>query len=209
MQNRRKTQTKAFRFDVSLLEGLKRAADNAGMTKNAFMSAVLADRLLIDALVRAFHKISLSDETFLSILGSADADAIEMAGSEMARKNFPMVCELYQRSGHPLAFREFLTQILGKHAGWFHAEDDGDGTQRWMTLTHPFGRKWSIFVKAYILSAYSTISKDKIKIEIADQFIRIDFRRHNDSQSGTNRVSYYPGDKVSSQRSENEKRASA
>ena len=175
MENRSKTQTKAFRFDVSLLEALKRAAHNAGMTKNAFMSAVLADRLLIDPLVRAFHKVSLSDETFLSILGSVDADAVEMAGSEMARKNFPLVCELYRNSGRPLAFREFLTKILGNHAGWFYVEDDGDGTRRLMTLRHPFGRKWSIFVKSYILSAYSTISKDRMKIEIVDQFIRIDF----------------------------------
>ena len=173
MQERRKTQTESFRFDVSSLEGLKSAAKNAGMTKNAFMSALLADRLFIDPLVRTFHKISLSDETFLSILGSRDANALEIAGSEMARRNFPLVCELYQRR-QPLTFRQFLTQILDKHAGWFHVEE-GDGTQRWVTLMHPFGRMWSIFVRSYILSAYSIISKDKIKIEIADQFIRVDF----------------------------------
>jgi hypothetical protein len=175
MQERRKTRTKAIRFNVSLLEGLERAADNAGMSQNAFMGELLADRLLVDPLVRAFHGIGLSDETFQSILGSTDADAVEMAGSEMARKNFPLVCELYRTSGQILAFREFLIEILGKHAGWFHMEDDGDGTQRSMTLTHSFGRKWSIFVKSYILSAHSTISKDKMSIEIADQFIRIDF----------------------------------
>src|SRR5208283_632594 len=157
MQNRKKTGTEAFRFDVSLVEELKRAAKNAGMTKNVFMNALLADRLLIDPLVRTFHRISLSDEAFRSILGCADADAVEMTGSEIARKNFPLVCELYRRSGHPLSFREFLTKILGKHAGWFQVEEDGDGPQRSMTLTHPFGRKWSIFIKSYILSAYTTI----------------------------------------------------
>jgi len=142
MQERKETQNRSFRFEVSLLEGLKKAAKNAGVTENAFMNSLLADRLLVDPLIRTFQKISLSYETFMSVVSSADADAVEMAGSEMARKNFPLVCELYRRSGHPLAFGEFLTKILGKHGGWFRVEGDGDGTQRWMTLTHPFGGKW-------------------------------------------------------------------
>ncbi len=93
----------------------------------------------------------------------------------MAKKNFPFVCELYRNRKHSLTFREFVTKVLGKHSGWFYVEDDDDGTQRWMFLRHPFGRKWSLFVKSYTLSAHSAISKDKIDIEIADQFIRIDF----------------------------------
>lgn len=48
--------------------------------------------------------------------------------------------------------------------------------QRWMTLRHSFGLKWSTFIDSYVRTAYSTISKEKIGIEIADQFIRIDFR---------------------------------
>jgi hypothetical protein len=175
MQERRKTETRTIRFDIDLLKRLKTAALNAGKSENAFVNEVMQDRLLIDPLVRAFHEVKLNEEILRSILGGTDADTLQMAGSEMARKEFPLICELYRTSGHPLAFREFLTVILGEHYGWFSEEGDGDGNQRWMTLTHPFGRKWSIFVKSYILSAYGTISKDKIQIEIADQFIRIDF----------------------------------
>ncbi len=175
MQERRKSRTKSFRFDVNLIEGLRRAADHAAMSENEFVSEALADRVLIDPLVRAFREVKFSAETFQAILGGTDANTLEMSGSQIARKNFPLVFELYRNSKHPLAFREFVVEVLGKHSGWFYVEDDDVGTQQWMILRHSFGRKWSLFVKSYILSAHSAISKDRIEVEIADQFIRIDF----------------------------------
>ena len=175
MQERRKTETRTFRFDVDLLKRLDGAARHAGKSENQFLSELLQDRLLIDPLVRAFHEVKFNEEILRSILGGTDADTLQMAGSEMARKEFPLICELYRTSKRPLAFRDFLTQVLGRHYGWFSEEGNGDGTQRWMTLRHSLSLKFSLFAKSYILSAYSTISKDKIQIETADQFIRIDF----------------------------------
>ncbi len=48
-----------------------------------------------------------------------------MTGSEMARKHFPLAPELYRSNRHPLAFREFVTEVLGKHAGWSYVEVHG------------------------------------------------------------------------------------
>lgn len=175
MEERRKTRIRAFRLDVGTLEKLHKVAKDANVTESVFVSMVLTDRLFADPLVRAFREIRFIDEVFQTILGGTNTDTLEMAGSEMASKTFPLMGELCRSLKQPLTFREFLTEILGKHYGWFYVEDDGSGTEPSMTLRHPFGRKWSIFIKAYILTAYSTVSKDRIKIEIAEQFVRIDF----------------------------------
>jgi hypothetical protein len=145
------------------------------VTESIFVSTVLTDKLFADSLTRTFNEIKFIDEVFRSILGGTNTDTLEMAGSEMASKIFPLMSELYRTHTPPLSFRRFLTEVLGKHYGWFYVEDDGSETEPRMTLHHPFGLRWSVFIKAYILTAYSAISKDRIKIEIAERFVRIDF----------------------------------
>lgn len=175
MQERNKTRTKAFRFDIRVIDELARAAKHAGTTENAFVSAILTERLVVEPIARAFHRIELNDEVIQFILGGTNANTLELAGSEIARKQFPLIWELYRSIGNPLTFRAFLTEVLGKHMGWFSIEGIDYANPQSMTLRHYSGIKWSMFVKSYIQSAFELISKDKITIETGDQFVRIDF----------------------------------
>jgi hypothetical protein len=70
MQEPKKTRTKAFRFEVSLIEKLGRASKRAHLTENAFVSALLEDKLLIDPLIPAFQEIRLAGITFQSMHNS-------------------------------------------------------------------------------------------------------------------------------------------
>jgi hypothetical protein len=175
LQKSEKTRTKSFRLDVTLVEKISQAAKRAHMTENAFVCAVLEDRVIIDPVIPAFHMIRLSSGVFQSILGTANTDALETGASDTAQRNFPLILELYAASGRILDFREFIIEIMGKSCHWFEVEGDDNRTHRGITLRHIYGLKWSKYVKAYILTAYSIISRDKIKIEITDQFIRIEF----------------------------------
>jgi hypothetical protein len=175
MQGIKKTRTKTFRFDVNLAEKLGKAARRAHMTENAFVIATLEDRLALEPLIPAFHMIRTSSGVFHSILGTSNTDALETGASDTAQRNFPLILELYAASGRILDFREFIIDIMGKACYWFEVEGDDNGTHRGIRLRHTYGLKWSKYVKAYLLTAYSIISKDKIRIEITDQFIRIDF----------------------------------
>lgn len=172
MQERRKTRTKTFRFDVDVVERLERAAKRASMSENEFVSVLVEDRLLIDPLIPAFHEVRLSSDAVQSFLVAANVDALEAASSEMAQRNFQLILKLYETNQIPLDFRRFVTDILGKYCRWFYVE--GDNTQQGITLRHTYGLKWSKFVRAYILAVYGTISKEKIRVEITDKLIRIE-----------------------------------
>lgn len=170
-----KTRTKTFRFDITLLEKLDEAAKRARVTENAFVSATLEERLEIDPLIPAFRLIRLSSRVFQSILGTANTDALEAGAADTAQKNFPLIIELFAASGRNLDFREFIVDIMGKSCQWFEVEGNEIRNHRGITLRHSYGLKWSKYIKTYLLTAHSIISKDKIRIEITDQFIRVDF----------------------------------
>lgn len=174
MPQRSKTRTKTLRFDVRLLEMLREAAYRADKSENEFVRDLLQDRLLIDPLIPAFQSMQMSSGVVQSILGASNADALEAAASDVAKKNFPLVRELFVAARRTLDFEEFVIEVLGKHSGWFYVE--GYSQTGRLVLRHSYGLKWSRYLKSFILSAYGTISRDKIEIEITDQVVKIDFR---------------------------------
>jgi hypothetical protein len=131
-------------------------------------------RLIVDPLIPTFRGISLDSDTLTRLLGAPNVDALETAASDLAERNFPVVRRLYKARQRPLEFREFMTVVLGKVGQWFYVEGSDSGTPQ-LVLHHPYGLKWSRYVKSYALSAYGTISRKNLSIEIDDQFIQIDF----------------------------------
>ncbi len=117
----------------------------------------------------------MSSNTFQTILNATNLDSLETGASDVAQKNFRLVHELYDSDGRSLTFREFVTEILANHSHWFYHEGGMVAGNRALMLRHPYGVRWSRFLKSYIVSAYGASSKNKINIEVEDQFIRIDF----------------------------------
>lgn len=184
MQQRKKTRIKSFRLDESIIERLGRAAKRAHATESGFLSDLLEYRLSLDPLIPAFQEIALSTVTFQSILSATEEDALETAASEVARRNMPLVYELYESSGQTLNFQEFVTGVLGTHGRWFYVEGNINLTHGWVTLRHGYGHKWSRFLRGYLLSTHDTFSKEKLNIRIGDQFVRISFKtNHQESDS--------------------------
>jgi hypothetical protein len=175
MQEPMKTRTRAYRFDVRLIEALKRGAKRAHRTENAFVSEILKDRLAIDPLFPAFEEVRLSGDTFRTIVSATNADALEALASEIAQKNAQLIHELYESNDRTLTPQEFITELLAEHSHWFFVEGAYKPTHRSIMLRHAFGLKWSVFVKSYIRGVYNILSKDKIEIEITDQFVRIEW----------------------------------
>ncbi len=175
MQELRKTRIKSIRLDAGKIEALGKAARRAHMTESAFLSDILETRLISDPLVPAFQEITLSADTFQSILSATNVDALEAAASDIAQRNMSLIRELYEGYGRKLNLKAFVTDVLQRHAHWFYIEGDINLTHGWVTLRHRYGLKWSKFIRAYLLSAYSTFSKGKLDMRIGDQFVRISF----------------------------------
>lgn len=172
----RKSATRAYRLDVELIEGLKKAARREGVSENSFVQNLLARRVKADPLIHAFPYVVLSRRVLTPILGSTNPDGLEMVGLDLGKKNFALAKELYESTGRELGFTEYLVEILSKEAQWFEVEGVEDKPEK-LSLRHECGVKWSLFLKSYLTSAYEVISREKIQMTISDAWITIELPR--------------------------------
>lgn len=169
------TRIKAFRLDVSLIQMLERASRRSKVTESIFVRDVLGRRLKIDPLIPAIRGISLSQETFQSILGTTSPDGLEMLGSNLGKKNFSLVRGLFESNDRRLTFLEYLIDILDYEGMWFKVEGTPNEKAETITLRHEYSKKWSLFLKSYLASAYEVVSRDKLQIDVKDAFVIVRF----------------------------------
>jgi len=175
MQALTKTRTKTYRLSLITIDQLNIACKRSNMTENELVNETLTGRLFIDPLIPTFRWISLDSETMSRLLAAANVDVLETAASELAQRNFPIIRQLYRASERPLEFREFCTILLAQLGGWFHVEGHANNVNK-LIFYHQYGLKWSRFLKPYLTTAYSTISKGKLDIEIDERFIQVNFQ---------------------------------
>jgi hypothetical protein len=169
-----KTRVKSFRLHEELLETLRIAASRHGVTENTLVETFLTSRLRVDPILLAFDVISVGRETFMQIIGAANIDGLEAFAPTQGKKSFSLAKQLFASNDMQLSFFKYLTEILGERARWFHTE----GTlvkPELITLYHPYGTKWSAFLKSFISGAYEVISRDKLKLDITNDFVSIQF----------------------------------
>lgn len=169
---RRKSATRAYRLDIELIEGLKKAARKKGLSENSFVQNLLARRVEADLLNDAIPYVLLSRRTLLHILGSTNQDELEMVGLELGSRNFAFARELYESAGRDLGFQEYLIEVLGKEAKWFEVEA-GEGMLERLTLRHECGIKWSLFLGSYLASAFGVVSHEKPMMILNDSYVGV------------------------------------
>jgi hypothetical protein len=169
----RKSEIKSFRLDAETLRGLRTVARRQGVTANAFVQNLLSQRVKVDPLIRAFPFIVLSKRSFVPIVGLTNPDGLEMVGLDLGRKNFAFARELFESTGTELDFLQYTTEVLDGQAHWFETEGVNSKPER-MTLRHDYGIKWSLFVKSFLTGAYEVVSRDRMKLGIADTYVSIE-----------------------------------
>jgi len=169
----RKSTTRAYRLDVELVEGLKKAARREGVSENSFVQNLLGRRVKVDLLVNAIPYVLLSRRTLFHVLGSTNPDGLEMVGLELGKGNFILARELYESVGRELGFSGYLTEILDKEAQWFEVEGAEDKPER-LTLRHECGMKWSLFLRSYLTSAFEVVSHEKLKMTFNDSYVSLE-----------------------------------
>ena len=93
MVTRSHTKIKAFRLETSLILSLERVARRLHISDNMYVTRVLTRALMIEPLVPVFDGIELAEETFASLLSTANRDSLEVDGFALGEK------ELHNGSG--------------------------------------------------------------------------------------------------------------
>lgn len=174
----RKSAIRAYRLDLELIEGLKKAARREGVSENSFVQNTLSQRVTANPLIHAFPYIVLSRRTIVPILGTTNADGLELVAFDLGRRNFALVRELYGSVGKEMGFLEYLTEVLDKQARWFEVEGVEEKPER-VTLYHECGMRWSLFLKSFLTAAYEVISREKIRVVLNDTYVSLELPIHH------------------------------
>ena len=98
--------------------------------------------------------IVLSAQTLIGILKFMDEDDIEELGSSLGKERpFELLLKRGVQPSYESA-KWYLTKVLGAHSGWFSSSvNEREGTEL-IHMSHPFGMKWSRFLKGYLGSFF-------------------------------------------------------
>lgn len=87
-------------------------------------------------------------------------------------------CQSIRRHCASAALKFFLGSIfrarwLANEAGSWFSIESADIVSHELVLRHPYGQKWSRYVKSFAIGAHSTISNAELKVDYDDEFIGI------------------------------------
>jgi len=153
---------------------LRVSARRRGITENAIVESVLERFLTIDPIVQGFDYIGIGRETFASMLGMTNADGLEFVGAERGKKAYSLARELFESNDLKLSFPQYVSEILGEEARWFRTEGTFVKPER-ITLQHGYGTKWTEFLKAFLSSAHEVVSRNKLEVTTAEDYVTVRF----------------------------------
>jgi hypothetical protein len=101
-----------------------------------------------------------------------DANGLDIIGSERGKRVFSLVREVFESTDVELDFPQYLSKVLGEEARWYRVEGALTKPER-ITLVHGYGPKWSVFLKAYLSSAYEIVSRNKLELSSANDYVSV------------------------------------
>ncbi|SRR6266480_4141226 len=164
--------TRSFRLDDKLLRKISLLAKQHGLTENQLVSKWLLSRAAVDSLISPLGGIGVGTETLAMILGTADIDALELAGWELGERHFLRARAALAGLGEDLTFERYQEETLVE-SGWFRLAVNILAKSRELILDHDLSIKWSIFLRSYVSGAYRVISKEKLVVDVSENFIRV------------------------------------
>jgi hypothetical protein len=152
-----KSVTRTMRINEGIDDILKNEAKKRGVSVNTLLDQYLTRYA---ESYRFFENLSatvLSPQTLTGLLHFIEEEEAENLGAKLGKER-PLEL-LLKRGVQPsyLAAKWYLTKVLGAHSGWFSSSVNETEGKELIHLSHPFGLKWSKFLKGYLGSFFNEI----------------------------------------------------
>jgi hypothetical protein len=149
-----KTVTRSMRIDEGIDDILKSEAKKRGVSVNTLLDQYLTRYAESYRFFENMSAIVLSAQTLLGFLEFMDEEGIEELGTALGKERpFELLLKRGVQPSYEAA-KWYLTKVLAAHSGWFSSSvNDSDGKEL-IHMSHPFGVKWSRFLKGYFGSFF-------------------------------------------------------
>jgi hypothetical protein len=165
---KRKTENRSFRIDGSTLQGLEEEAARKKVSVNTLVNQLLADYIDVGRHRKRLGTVSLSVSAFEHILAAASDDDISQAG----RVSGHSVPKAYALSKWGVESVPNVLSFIRENASVTSLYDysESPSSPKTITLTHSFGRKWSLYLSGFFIAAFEDAGQ-KVTAEVSDQVI--------------------------------------
>ncbi len=169
-RNRRPTITRTFRIKQEWDDVLEEEAERQGISVNVLVNKILRRYALFTRWADSAGFQSFSQQMFQRILEELSEDSLASLGAKLGASD---VTDILNMMGRPLNNESFIELIEEYFGGsdfcrWFNCFHHVQGNQHVFHLQHNLGRKWSIYLEKYLLSALSSITKLHAETRIYD-----------------------------------------
>ena len=156
---KQKTVTRTFRIRGEWDDILKQEAEKQGTSVNVLVNSIFQKYALFDRLAQGHNSISLTQQTFHTLLSCIPEESIALAGEKSGSTDIQNLLDLMGLPSNYDSFAYLVSTHFGgdSRAMWFtccrHLHENSDSFH----LQHNLGRGWSIFLQKYLLSYLKTL----------------------------------------------------
>ncbi|MCW4041615.1 MAG: hypothetical protein NWE83_12815 [Candidatus Bathyarchaeota archaeon] len=169
-RRRTRTITHTFRIQQEWDDVLVEEAERQGISVNLLVNKIFRKYALFTRWVDNAGFQSFSPQMFKGILEELSPDSLAKLGTTSGASD---VIDILSIMGRPLNY-ESCIELLAEYFGgsdffrWFNCFHHVLGNQHVFHLQHNLGRKWSIYLKAYLLAALRSFTNIEVEARIYD-----------------------------------------
>ena len=152
-----KTVTRSMRVNEGIDDILKSEAQKRGVSVNTLLDQYLTRYVESIRFVENMMALIVSAQTLIGFLEYIEDGEVEALGLSLGlERPFEL---LLKRGVEPSyeAAKWYLTKVLGAHSGWFSSSVNVSDDKEIIHLSHPFGMKWSKFLKGYFIAFFREV----------------------------------------------------
>lgn len=174
MNSLSRSKTRSFRIEETIIKQLEALAKERGQSANALVASILGEYVKVGAWTSAIPVVMLRKELLVALLSSLSDERV----SEIGRKLGSEVT----RTSVRFMYRDITTKtfldILGAQSSymrWGSYSTDLKDNVLEVYIRHEIGRKWSLFLEAYVGQEGSNILEANVQSSAAEGMVSFKF----------------------------------
>lgn len=170
----KKTSTITFRLNEEYEKGLRNEAEGKRISLNTLANQIFGDHVELEQFMKKFGTVVMSKGTFKEILQLLDDNnIINFAKSVGSKEPRDFILFKWKKLTHD-SVTDFI-QTYFEHCGYGMCDMQKNNDNITISIHHDFGKKGSIFLKAFLEATVQSSLEIEPKVIITDNSVTLSF----------------------------------
>jgi len=161
----------SFRIYSEVMTTLDREAERLRVSVNSLVNQVLSNYTAFNRIVEHMQAVPLNRALFTQMLEAIEISAMERIGRELGPKIVKQTFKFLNLDYDVDNLIKHYFQPVSMHSRWYVFNVAGSGSNRRLMFEHPYGPKWSVFLKGYLGGIIKSITGSDPRITVEDGLV--------------------------------------